>query len=64
VAVSFIGGGNLRSTRRKPPTHFITYCCIEYTSPSLGISGMGIVDHQCLINADCPDKPNNHEQLH
>ena len=40
VAVSIIGGGN-RSTRRKPPTcrkpltNFITYCCIEYTSPEL-----------------------------
>ena len=38
LAVSFIDGGN-RSTRRKPPTcrkaltDFITYCCIEYTSP-------------------------------
>jgi hypothetical protein len=38
VAVSFIGGGN-QSTRRKLPTcrksltNFITYCCIEYTSP-------------------------------
>ena len=36
--VSFIGGGN-RNTWRKPPTcrksltSFITYCCIEYTSP-------------------------------
>ena len=36
--VSFIGGGN-RSTRRKPLTcrksltNFITYYCIEYTSP-------------------------------
>ena len=38
VAVSFIGGGN-QSTRRRPPTyrmsltHFITWCCIEYTLP-------------------------------
>ena len=38
MAVSFIGGGN----RRKPPTcHksltiFITWCCIEYTSPWTG----------------------------
>jgi len=38
VAVNFIGGGN----RRKPPTccksltNFITYCCIEYTSPWTG----------------------------
>jgi hypothetical protein len=35
LVASFIGGGN----RRKPPTgrklliYFITYCCIEYTSP-------------------------------
>ena len=41
VAVSFIGGGNW-STRRKPPTcrksltNFITYCCIEHTSPWTG----------------------------
>jgi hypothetical protein len=38
VAICFIDGGN-RSTWRKPPTcrksltSFITYCCIEYTSP-------------------------------
>ena len=38
VGVIFIGEEN-RSTRRKPPTYrklltnFITYCCIEYTSP-------------------------------
>ena len=38
VAVSFIYGGN-RSALRKPPTcrksllNFITYHCIEYTSP-------------------------------
>jgi len=38
VEVNFIGGGN-RSARRKPPTcgksltNFMTYCCIEYTSP-------------------------------
>jgi len=36
--VSFIGGGN-QSTRRKALTccksltNFITWCCIEYTSP-------------------------------
>jgi len=35
VTVSVIGGGN-QSTRRKPPTNFITYCCIEYTSPWTG----------------------------
>jgi hypothetical protein len=39
--VSFICRGN-RSTRRKPLTchksltNFITYCCIEYTSPWVG----------------------------
>jgi len=38
VAVSFIEGGN-QNTRRKSPTcrksltNFITYCCIDYTSP-------------------------------
>ena len=37
MTISFIGGGN-QSTQRKPPTchksltHFITQCCIEYTS--------------------------------
>ena len=37
--IIFSGGGNWR-TQRKPPTflksltNFITYCCIEYTSPS------------------------------
>ena len=41
MAVSFICGGN-RSTRRKPPscrkslTNFITWYCIEYTSPWTG----------------------------
>jgi hypothetical protein len=35
VSVSFIGGGNRRKspTCRKSLTNFITYCCIEYTSP-------------------------------
>jgi len=35
MAVSFIGGGNRRKlpTCSKPLTNFITYCCIEYTSP-------------------------------
>ena len=38
MVVSFIGGGN-RNTQKKAPTcrksltHFITYCCSEYTSP-------------------------------
>ena len=33
--VSFIGGGNRRKppTCCKSPTHFLTCCCIEYTSP-------------------------------
>jgi hypothetical protein len=41
VAVRFFDGGN-RSARRKPTpyrkslTNFITYCCIEYTSPERG----------------------------
>ena len=52
VTVSFIGEGNrsirvrIRAsvTRRKPPTrrksltHYITQCCIEYTSPSTGLT--------------------------
>jgi hypothetical protein len=43
VAVSFIGGGNQSAQRkpltcRKSLTHFITYCCIEYTSPDRDIS--------------------------
>ena len=42
VAVSFIGGGNRSTGRRspiwrKPRTIFITYCCIEYTSPELHV---------------------------
>jgi len=54
VAVSFIGGGN-QSTRRKPPTcckyltNFITYCCIEYTSPWVGFKLTTLV----VIGADC-----------
>ena len=41
IQVRFIGGWN-QNTRRKSPTcrnsltHFITYCCIEYTSPWTG----------------------------
>jgi hypothetical protein len=48
VAVSFIGGGN-RSTGRKPLTcpkslaNFITYCCIEYTSPEWNSNSQDIV---------------------
>ena len=39
VAVSFIGGGNRSTRRKKPlscrksPTNFITLSCIEYSSP-------------------------------
>jgi hypothetical protein len=42
VAVSFIGGGN-RSIRGKPPTHFITEGCIEYTSPYLNCNFVLII---------------------
>ena len=50
----FIGGGH-RSTRRKPPTccksltNFITYCCIEYTSPWVGFQLTTFV----VIGTDC-----------
>jgi hypothetical protein len=52
--VSFIGRGN-RSTQRKPLTchksltNFITYCCIEYTSPWTGLKLTTLV----LIGIDC-----------
>jgi len=48
VAVSFISGGN-RSTSRKPLTYrksltdFITWWCIEYTSPWTGLELTTIV---------------------
>jgi hypothetical protein len=54
VADSFIGGRN-RSTRRKQPTCrktltiFITYCCIECTSPWAGFELTTLV----VIRTDC-----------
>jgi hypothetical protein len=48
VEVSFIGGRN-QSTRRKPPTNFITQCCIEYTSPWTGIELTTLL----VIGTDC-----------
>jgi hypothetical protein len=54
VAVSFIGGGN-QSTQRKPPTcrksltNFMTWCCIEYTSPGGGWEVTTLV----VIGTDC-----------
>ena len=54
MAVSFIGGGN-QSIRRKLPnchkslTNFITWCCIEYTSPSTGFKLTALV----VIGIDC-----------
>jgi hypothetical protein len=54
VVVSFIGAGN-RSTRRKQQacrkslTKFITYCCIEYTSPRTGLELTTLV----VIGTDC-----------
>ena len=54
MAVNFIGGGN-RSTLRKPPTchksltNFITWCCIEYTSPWAGFELTTLV----MIGTDC-----------
>ena len=50
VEVSFIGGRN-QSTRRKPPTNFITQCCIEYTSPWTGIELTTLL----VIGTDCKD---------
>jgi hypothetical protein len=54
VTLSFIDGGN-RSTRRKPSicdkslTNFITYSCIEYTSPWAGFEFTILV----VIGTDC-----------
>jgi hypothetical protein len=54
MPVSFIGGRNW-STRRKPPycrkslTNFITYCCIEHTSPWRGFELTTLV----VIGTDC-----------
>ena len=47
----FIGGGNRRKppTCRKSLTNFITQCCIEYTSPSVGFELTALV----LIGTDC-----------
>ena len=56
VTVSFISGGN-RSTRRKPQTcresliNFITYCCIEYSSPWTAFELTILV----VIGTDCID---------
>jgi hypothetical protein len=41
VAVSFLGGWNRKTWRKSPTcrkslTNFITWCCIEYTSPGVG----------------------------
>jgi len=53
-SVSFIGEWS-RSTRRKPPschkslTNFITWCCIEYTSPRVGFELTFLVE----IGTDC-----------
>ena len=55
VVVSFIGGGN-RSTWRKPPTchksltNFITWCCIEYTSPwsRFEITTLVVIGNDCM----------------
>ena len=59
MAGSFIGGGN-RGIGRKPPTcrksltNFITYCCIKYTSPLVGIE----LDYDApgLFNVGMPEK--------
>jgi len=54
MAVSFIGGGNW-STQRKQPicrkllTNFITYCCIEYTSPWRGFELTTLIVFMCYL---------------
>jgi hypothetical protein len=61
VQVSCIREGN-RSTRRKPPTYsksltqFITYSCIEYTSPWSGFKCKTLV----VIGTDCIGSSNHH----
>jgi len=63
VTVSFIGEGN-RSTRGKSPiyrkslTNFITWCCIDYTSPLKGFELTTLV----VIGIDftCSCKSNYH----
>jgi hypothetical protein len=53
--VSFIGGGD-RDTRRKPPTcrkslkNFITYSCVEYTSPCTGFELTILVVNGAITN--------------
>jgi hypothetical protein len=54
VAVIFNGGGNLSTLRKqticcKSLSYFITYCCIEYTSPSAGFELTTLV----VIGTDC-----------
>ena len=54
MVASFIDGGN-QSTQRKPLTcrksltNFITYCCIEYISPSAGFKVTTLV----VLSTDC-----------
>jgi hypothetical protein len=54
VAVSFICRGNWNTWRKrqtccKSLTNLITYCCIEYTSPSAGFQ-LAILE---MIGTDC-----------
>jgi hypothetical protein len=44
-----ISGGGNQSTQRKPPTNFITYCCIEYTSQWTGFELTTLV----VISTNC-----------
>ena len=65
MVISFIGGGN-QSTRRKPLicrkslTNFITYCCIEYTSPWTGfeLATLVVMGTDCIGTCSC--KSNYH----
>ena len=44
---------------RKPPTHFITYCCIEYTSPLVGLKLTTLV----VIATDCTGSKSNYHAI-
>jgi hypothetical protein len=44
---------------RKPPTHFITYCCIEYTSPLVGLKLTTLV----VIATDCTGSKSNYHTI-
>jgi hypothetical protein len=56
VVVSFNGWGNRRKppTCRKSPANFITYSCIEYTSPWTGfkLTTLVVIDTDCICSVN------------